>query len=470
MPPLPCLPSAVSLPSVPSVLPPLLDLTPQAARAYNPSRMSDLARATSQQTALLGRHRVLLFASLAVALAYLPWYNYSAVLPLVRRDFALSARDAGLILSSFQLGYVVVVILTGWLTDKVGARSVLVASTLVTGAASTGFGLFAGDFSGALIWRLLVGLGCGGLYVPGMALLSEWFDPRERGMALGTYTAAVSVSYAGAYFATGQLAGLADWRTAVVATSLPCFLAALVYWRGVPRAPLGSVHRVTGERKVGWLRLVGRRTALAAALLTLAYCAHMWEAYGFFGWVGPFFSAAALNNCFAGTQAVSVGATLAAVSIIVGAVGPWGGGILADRIGRSPSIMLLLAVSIPCSLSFGWLAGAPLAAALALGLVYGTFVMADSAVFKAGLTELLPAEVRATALAVQSALGFGVSIVSPAVFGIVLDATNPAAAGATPGLWGWAFVSLGLGALVGPLAILALRRLPEGQAMGGGRG
>jgi len=416
-----------------------------------------------------GRTRVLLFACLAMALAYLPWYNYSAVLPLVRRDFDLSASDAGLILSSFQLGYVAVVLLTGWLSDRVGPRAVLVASALVTGFASVGFGFFAGDFASALFWRLLVGAGCGGLYVPGLALLSEWFAPHERGMALGAYTGALTIAYAGAYLFAGPLAAISDWRTAVIITSLGCFLGAAVYWRLVRRAPGSREARGARGREPGWRGLLRAPTIGAVALLTLAYCAHMWEAYGFLGWVGPFFVAVAQRNGFVGAEALGVGGTLAAVAVLLSAIGPWGGGVLADRIGRVPAIRLLLGISIPCSLVFGWLIGAPMALGLVVGLGYSLFAMADSAVYKAGLTELLPAEVRATALGLQSALGFGVSVISPAVFGFVLDATNPAAA-ATPAVWGWAFVVLGVGACVGQVALLALHRLPASKAMGGGRG
>jgi hypothetical protein len=57
---------------------------------------------------------------------------------------------------------------------------------------------------------------------------------------------------------------------------------------------------------------------------------------------------------------------------------------------------------------------------------------------------------------------------SPALFGLVLDVSNPGSQG-QPLVWGWSFVLLGLGALVGPVSMYFLRRLPESVKMGDGR-
>jgi MFS family permease len=432
--------------------------------------MPELSSAPSVEGALPGRKRVLYVASAAMALAYLPWYNYSAVLPLVRREFALSSSDAGIILGSFQLGYVVFVLFTGWLSDKVGPCAILAGSALLTGVASLGFGLFAGDLASALFWRLLVGAGCGGLYVPGMALLAEWFPPRQRGLALGTYTAAVTLGYAGAYLIASPLASATDWRTAVVVTSLGCFVAAYLYGWQIRSAPRQAERVVIGDPvRVNWRSFLRGRAGLAAGILTLAYCGHMWEAYGFLGWVGPFFVASSIQNGVSPTQAVATGGTLAAAAVMVGTLGPWAGGMLADRVGRGASIIALMSISVPLSFLFGWLVGSPLPLVFPLGVVYGLAVVSDAGIYKAGLTELVPAEMRATAMSVQSAIGFGVSIISPAVFGLVLDASNPPEL-ASPLTWGWAYVAMGVGGLVGPLAMLALRRMPESRAMGGGKG
>ncbi len=226
-----------------------------------------------------GRRRTLYLAFAAMALAYLPWYNYSAVLPLVREEFGLTSADAGIILGIFQLGYVIFVLFSGWLSDRVSPTYVLAGSALLTGVSSIAFALFAHDFYTTLVLRILVGMGCGGLYVPGMALLSEWFPVRERGMAIGTYSAAVTLGYAGAYLLAGPLGGALGWRTAVMLTSLGCFLSAWLYLSGVKRPPCSLTRsRVQADTGQAWRTLMRSRVGLVIVLLTVAYGAHMWEA------------------------------------------------------------------------------------------------------------------------------------------------------------------------------------------------
>lgn len=48
---------------------------------------------------------------ISLFLGYLPWYNYSAVVSYIAADLSLSSSDTGMILSAFQLGYVIVVII-----------------------------------------------------------------------------------------------------------------------------------------------------------------------------------------------------------------------------------------------------------------------------------------------------------------------------------------------------------------------
>jgi MFS family permease len=125
-------------------------------------------------------------------------------------------------------------------------------------------------------------------------------------------------------------------------------------------------------------------------------------------------------------------------------------------------------VSAACSFSVGWLTAIQLYWFLAIILVYGFFVVMESAVFKAGLSELVEPEYLGSALGIQSFLGFGITILSPALFGLVLDITSPGVGGQSQ-VWGWSFALLGLGALVGPIAMYYLRRLPESVRMAGGK-
>ena len=125
-----------------------------------------------------------------------------------------------------------------------------------------------------------------------------------------------------------------------------------------------------------------------------------------------------------------------------------------------------------CSLGFGWLFGSHTGLIVAVGLCYSFLVVAESPILSTGLSALVAPRYVGAAMGVQTLFGFLAASVSPAVFGYVLDLTNASAVGRTgahPVVWGWAFTTLAVGALVGVGAMAALRRHPESIKMASGR-
>jgi MFS family permease len=141
------------------------------------------------------------------------------------------------------------------------------------------------------------------------------------------------------------------------------------------------------------------------------------------------------------------------------------GGVLADRIGRTRVILAMSCASLACSFSFGWLLGSPLWLVALVAVLYKLTAIADSSVFSTLLTEIVPQEYVGVAFSLRSVLGFGMGALSPWVFGLALD--WPGGDTASPAAWGFAWASLGAGALLGPLLTLRLHvRLSEKNAPG----
>ena len=417
------------------------------------------------------RYSVLTFLCLGQFTAGLTWYNYSAILPLLQQEWSLTGAQAGVILSAFQAGYVIAVVASGFLSDRIGGRKVFVLSAIETSLAGLAFTIFAKGYFSAVVIRGLAGLGQGGLYVPGMKILSQWFPLGERGKALGIYTSALIASYAGALYVAAPIASAYSWQWAILMTSVWGLLGAALVFLLVRERPESKVE-VEGHEAPPF----SGRTSLARAvlvnkpvgLLNLGYMSHMWELYGFYGWVGPFVVAVTFFNGFTHDAALVYGNTIAATAILMGVVSPALGGLISDKIGRTKTVAMVLLVSIACSFSVGWLMTLPLYGFLTIVLIYGFFVVMESAVFKAGLSELVEPRYLGSALGVQSFLGFGITILSPALFGLVLDISNPGFDGQFR-VWGWSFGLLGLGAMVGPGAMYFLRKLPESVKMAGGK-
>lgn len=409
-----------------------------------------------------------------MVLGYLPWYNFSAVSKYIAEEFSLTVNQTGIIMSSFQAGYVVVVLVTGWLADRIGERKVVAWATLCTAIFSTLFTFMAKGFASILILRLITGLSAGAIYVPGMALLSSWFPPDERGKVLGAYTGALTLAYAGGYFVAAPIAAAYNWRCGMLWTSLPAFIAAFIVFFLVKDKPsdvpenVKAVQGVEGEQKIK-KSATGKGYA-GPILMTTGYMGHMWELYAFWGWIGPFMVACSLASGYDEAQAVAIGGQLAAFIILLGAPSVWLAGIAADKIGRTKTIIVCAFSSLIMELFFGYLYGRSLAIVVIVGLWIGFWVVADSAIYKAGMTEMVTREIRATALGAQSAFGYFMTILSPFIFGRVLDKINQGVKDATLATnWGLPFLILGAGALLAPVSIFILRRLPQAKLMSNGK-
>lgn len=386
------------------------------------------------------------------------WFvAYSAVLPLLRDDWGLSARDAGMIQGAFHFGYLASLFIVGFLADYYGARRTL----LVTGVAGVlspiAFVFLVEGFWSALWLHALTGLTQGGFYTPLLAMVNEHVPRERRGRAMGFVIAASSAGYALSLGVAGLVLRFAGWRTALAAVAiLPAasWLIALYATRATPNVihPRPAGHTVLGAIPAV---LKNRRGMLSV----WGYTFHSWELLGLWAWLPAFLTAALVVNGAGAAEAAAAGLGLSALTYVANIAGSILGGVMADRWGRTQTILLWSCVSLSLSFSVGWMIALPAGLLVAIACVLNFSAIADSSVHSTVIAESVPPHLLGAAYAVRSVLGFGMGVVSPVVFGWALDLAGGGRMSGDPLAWGIAWATLGLGGLLGPLATWKLQRL-----------
>jgi MFS family permease len=380
------------------------------------------------------------------------WFvAYSAVLPLVREDWGLSARDAGLIQGSFHLGYLLSLFGVGFLADHFGAKRTFLVTGVAGFLSPIAFAMFVDDFWSALWLHALTGLTQGGYYTPVLAMVNDNVARERRGRAMGYMIAASSAGYALALGAAALVVPLGGWRAAlgvVAAMPVAAWLIALAGTRATPNV----IHpRPQGHTVLASIPAVLRNRR--GMLSVWGYTFHSWELLGLWAWLPAFLTASFAAGGMDAAQAAAAGLSLGALTYVANIGGSILGGSMADRWGRTQTILLWSSVSLAISFAIGWLIALPAALLVALACLYNLSAIADSSVHSTVIAESVPPHILGAAYAVRSVLGFGAGVVSPVVFGWVLDVSGQAHA------WGFAWVTLGLGGLLGPLATLKLQRM-----------
>jgi MFS family permease len=263
------------------------------------------------------------------------------------------------------------------------------------------------------VFRFVLGLGMGGEWTTGAALIAETWPAEHRGKALGLMQSTWAI---GEMIAAGVVALVLPsygWRAVFLVGVLP---ALFVLWirRDVPESELWLKQQEAGTR--GSLRVLWRKDLRRNGILATAMNAcGMFGYWGLFTWI-PAYLALPVSEGGRGLDLMKT-----TVWLIVMGIGKWLGyalfGFFADAWGRRTAYVSYLVVAAALVPLFGmaetpfWL--------LVLGPFVAFFGTGFFSGFSAIASELFPTEIRATAMGLSYNLGRGVSAAAPAVVGLL---------------------------------------------------
>jgi MFS family permease len=354
---------------------------------------------------------------------------YALVLPYVSAEFLFDKSTAGSLQTLTLVASAIGGGLFGVVADRIGRTRALMASILVYSIASGACG-FAPGVVALAAFRFVLGLGMGGEWSTGAALIAETWPARHRGKALGVMQSTYAIGEMLAVAVVFLVYPRFGWRPVFLVGVAP---ALFVLWirRSVPEPEIWSARRAAAgpdaaraaevraaSWRAAWGRLwrdprLRRDTLLATAMNALG----MFGYWGLFTWVPSYLKAAPAD----GGRGLSLLDTTGWL-LVMGA-GKFLGyslfGFLADRFGRRHCYVTYLLVAALLVPLYGYV-HAPWQL-----LVLGPFVAFFGTGFFSGYSalaaELFPTEIRATAMGFTYNFGRGFAALAPYVVGLVAD-------------------------------------------------
>jgi MFS family permease len=339
---------------------------------------------------------------------------YSLVLSHLMRDLGMGKGTAGGLNSLTLVASALGGVAFGFLADRVGRTRALMVSILVYSVASGACGLSRTILQLA-VCRFILGLGMGGEWTTGAALVAETWRPEHRGKALGLMQSTWAI---GEMLAVGVVALVLPslgWRAVFFAGVLP---ALIVLWirRRVPESRIWlrqGQPTSAASLRILWRPELRRNGLLATAMNACA----MFGYWGLFTWI-PAYLSLPVEQGGRGLDLLKTTTWL----LIMG-IGKWLGyalfGFFGDAVGRRFSYVTYLLVAAALVPLYGvtrtpaWL--------LVLGPLVAFFGTGFFSGFSAIVSELFPTPIRATAMGLSYNVGRGVSAAAPAVVGLLAD-------------------------------------------------
>ncbi len=399
------------------------------------------------------RWSALCWITTAEVLAVSVWLSPPVVGQALMQHWHLPPAMVTWLTDSVQLGFVAGALCSATigLADRFRPRPLMTWGSL--GASCTTLALlWVGGGWLPFLLRALSGACLAIVYPVAVQWVANWF-PRQRGLAVGAIIGGLTIGSALPHLLLG-LPLVGNWRAVLAASAaLGAVAAILVRWV-VPELP-GPFH----PPPFRWDRVGSVLRHRPVMLASIGYWGHMWELYAMWAFV-PAFMLASWAAFWTGGALVGIVGAASFVAIgVAGLGGALAGGWAADRWGRTAVTTLALATSATMALVIGLTYSQVPWLTFAVAAVWGLSVIADSAQYSVAVTELCPPALQGSALTLQMAVGFLITLLSINL----MARLEP--------LLGWSHVLslLAIGPVIGIAAMLRLRRRPEASALADGR-
>ena len=337
---------------------------------------------------------------------------YSLVLAYLIREFGMSTRTAGLLNSLTLVASAIGGFFFGVLADRIGRTRALMASILVYSISSAACG-FSHSIPQLAVFRFLLGLGMGGEWSSGAALIAETWRAEHRGKALGLMQSAYAIGEAVAAIVVLLVFPNFGWRAVFFVGVLPALLVLWIYG-GVPEPELWK-NRVKEKESGAHRKLLQKDVFRNGILATAMNACGMFGYWGLFTWI-PGYLSLPVSKGGRGLS-LAIGTTF----YLVLSPGKWLGyasfGFFADAFGRRKpyfSYLLIAAILVPL---YGVIRNPILL--LLLGPLLAFFGTGFFSGYAAIASELFPGEIRAAAMGLSYNLGRGLSAAAPFAAGAI---------------------------------------------------
>jgi MFS family permease len=359
-----------------------------------------------------GQWQAMVVAMLGYSLDAMDFLLYALVLPLIARDFHLLPATAGFLSSATFISAALGGYVFGYVADRIGRSRTLVI-TVVLYSVGTASAAFSQDWVQLLLCRLVLGLGMGGEWGPGMALVLEKWPASLRTTASAVVQSAWSVGYLLAVCASLVIVPVWGWRGLFLFGIVPAVIVSLArlrlaepdVWRQASMAPT----------RIGPRQVFSRPYVRNAVLMSLAMITAFATYNGIAIWLPTYLTGPLARGGAAQTQA-----QVSFLLLLFNAVAIAGFltfALLASRLGRRRIYLLFAGLSglgvLPYALAHGNTAW------LVLGVVLIGFATTFFGAFGAATAELYPTEMRASALGFTFNTGRLVGGQAPVLFGVL---------------------------------------------------
>lgn len=343
---------------------------------------------------------------------------YAMIIVYIMADLQMTQSTAGLLASLTLLSSAFGGLIFGMIADKKGRTTALMISMIVF-SLFTALGGFSQSVTQLAVARLIVGLGMGGEWVAGAALITESWPAKHRGKAMGLVQGSWAIGYGLAAIIAGLVLPTFGWRGVFFVGIIPALFAIWVrlgtdepdIWVEKQKEAEKTNTKEKGSLVKLFDKKVRRWTILGSVLSICAQFGY----WGLFTWI-PTYLATPVEKGGAGLDLMKQTSW-----IVIMQVGAWLGyvifGLLADKIGRKITFILFFALAAVLVPLYGF--SHDPGKLLLLGPLVAFFGSGYFSGFGAVLAELFPTAIRATGQGFCYNFGRAVAASAPFTIGVL---------------------------------------------------